>query len=89
VLGSDETELQANSPVNVADHIKAKVMLVHGARDERVPIKHAEVMRAALRKAGNEPQWYVEGDEAHGFVKESANEQLYTRVDGFLRSCLN
>lgn len=88
VLGTDRDELKANSPSHLADQIKAKVFLIHGGRDERVPVKHAEVMRAALRKAGNEPEWFVEADEAHGFVKDSANEQLHQRVDSFLRKCL-
>lgn len=88
-LGNDSEQLKARSPAYQAEKIKAKVLLVHGTRDERVPVKHAERMRDALKAAGNPAEWYVETDEAHGFIKESANEQLYTRVDSFLRGCLN
>lgn len=87
VLGEDPAELKANSPSQLADKIRAKVFLIHGGRDERVPIKHAELMRDALKAAGNPPEWYVESAEAHGFITEAAQEKLYTRVDGFLRGC--
>lgn len=87
VLGTDEAELKANSPSQLADQIRAKVFLIHGGRDERVPIKHAELMRDALEAAGNPPEWYVEDAEGHGFSTEAAQEKLYTRVDGFLKGC--
>src|SRR3546814_18026474 len=34
------SERHAQSPVYGVDRIKAAIMLVHGAKDERVPIKH-------------------------------------------------
>ena len=85
MLGTDEAELRAHSPSQLASQIRAKVFLIHGGRDERVPIKHAELMRDALTAAGNPPEWYVEATEGHGFITEAAQEKLYTRVDGFLR----
>jgi dipeptidyl aminopeptidase/acylaminoacyl peptidase len=87
VLGSDDAELKANSPSQLASQIRAKVFLIHGGRDDRVPVKHAELMRDALTAAGNPPEWYVEPAEGHGFITEAAQEKLYTRVDGFLRGC--
>lgn len=87
VLGTDDAELKANSPSQLAAQIRARVFLIHGARDERVPIKHAELMRDALTAAGNPPEWYVEDAEGHGFITEAAQETLYTRVDGFLKGC--
>jgi dipeptidyl aminopeptidase/acylaminoacyl peptidase len=88
VLGENEQELLANSPTQFADRIKAKVLLVHGLRDNRVPIKHAEMMRSALEKAGNKPEWYVEREEGHGFVLEANNQTLLERIDGFLNGCM-
>lgn len=87
-LGDDEDQLRAYSPSRQADQIKARVMLIHGAKDERVPLKHAELMRDALKAAGQEPEWYVERDEEHGFAKPEANAQLYQRVNDFLGECL-
>ncbi|MCU0755860.1 MAG: prolyl oligopeptidase family serine peptidase [Xanthomonadales bacterium] len=65
VIGTDEAELKANSPSQRAEQIRARVFLIHGGRDERVPIKHAELMRDALTAAGNPPEWYVEPTEGH------------------------
>jgi dipeptidyl aminopeptidase/acylaminoacyl peptidase len=58
--GTGDAELKANSPSQLADQICAKVFLIHGARDERVPLKplkHAERLRDALTAAGNAPEW--------------------------------
>ena len=41
-------------------------------------------MRAALKKAGNEPEWYVEQREGHGFYAPENNEAMYTKVLAFL-----
>lgn len=71
------------SPVNLADKIKAPVFLIHGLQDERVPIVHAERMRAALKAANNEPEWYVEDKEGHGFYLAENQVKLYTRLLAF------
>lgn len=38
-LGEDQEDLQSRSPAYNADKIKAEVLLIHGARDERAPIE--------------------------------------------------
>lgn len=76
--------LAALSPVSNAAKIKAPVMLVHGARDQRVPIAHAERMRSTLAKAGNKPEWYVEQKEGHGFYAPENKAAMYTKVLAFL-----
>ena len=73
-------DLQDFSPVNHAGRIKIPVFLIHGAQDSQVPDTHADRMRAALRKAGNEPQWLIERAEGHGFYTERARTGLYTQL---------
>lgn len=51
-LGEDQQDLQARSPAYNADKIKAAVLLIHGARDERAPIEQVESMQKALKQAG-------------------------------------
>ncbi len=75
--------LQKSSPVAHADRIKVPVMLVHGGEDQRVPISHAERMRAALRAAGNEPEWLVERREGHGFFNKESRIKLYEQLLAF------
>lgn len=82
ILG--RSNLSAMSPVNLADRIEVPVMLVHGAEDQRAPQTHADRMRAALRAAGNEPEWLVERREGHGFYTQANRVKLYTRLLAFL-----
>ena len=83
-LGDDVEDLKSRSPAYNAARIKAKVMLVHGRWDERAPIAHAERMRAALQRAGNEPEWIVESGEGHGFFDPKNVADLYRRILAFL-----
>jgi dipeptidyl aminopeptidase/acylaminoacyl peptidase len=89
VLGTDEGALKAKSPVYNADKIKAKVLLIHGKRDRRAPIEHAERMKDALETTGAKPEWLVESREGHGFYDEDARERMYTRLVTFLHENTN
>ncbi|HNR92505.1 MAG TPA: S9 family peptidase [Dokdonella sp.] len=84
MLGNDEAELAQYSPANFADRIKAKVMLVVGGQDERVPPAHADKMRAALVKHGNAPEWLYYRSEGHGIHNEDTRLEMLTKVVGFL-----
>jgi dipeptidyl aminopeptidase/acylaminoacyl peptidase len=85
-LGDDEAALRSASPAYNADKVKAKVLLVHGGQDKRVPIEHAEKMRAALEKAGNPPEWLVEPKEGHGFYDQAARERFFEKLVAFLKA---
>ena len=51
VIGNDQAELKANSPVNLADKLQAAVLIVHGEADERAPFAHGcASARSALRR---------------------------------------
>lgn len=84
-IGEDEAALRAASPAFHADRIKARVLLVHGREDRRVPIGQAERLRKALEESGNPPEWLVEPREGHGFYDEAARERMYRRLIAFLR----
>lgn len=84
VLGSDSAKLAAISPDTQAAQIKARVMLVVGGQDTRVPPDQGRAMRAALQKAGNEPEWLYEPGEGHGFYGEDHRASLFQKVVGFL-----
>jgi dipeptidyl aminopeptidase/acylaminoacyl peptidase len=82
-IETDVTAMRAVSPTYLADRIKAPIYLVSGADDYRVPLEHAQKMRAALRKAGKEPKWMVKENEAHGFGKVQNRVEMYNSVMGF------
>lgn len=88
VIGSDESELTQNSPVNYAEKIKARVMLIHGTADRRVPIKHANKMRKALEKSGKKVEWLRYGDAGHGVWDIKKQRDLYTKLLNFLDESL-
>lgn len=86
ILGSDETSLVETSPAHQANRIRAKVMLIHGGRDDRAPVEHAYHMRDALRRAGNEPEWVFDIEQGHGFAGNAARLDVYERILAFLKT---
>lgn len=82
---ADRAMLEQFSPRLHADKIKAPVLIVHGAGDQRVPIQHAEGMRSAMKAAGKEPEWVVYPEEAHGFLKPENRIDRYKKIEAFLR----
>ncbi len=83
-LSTDKAWLKARSPVHKADNIVAKVFLMHGGRDRRAPATHAKRMRAALQEANNEPEWYFEQEEGHGFFDQKNKIAAYQKILKFL-----
>src|SRR3546814_6157570 len=74
----------AQSPVYGVDRIKAAIMLVHGAKDERVPIKHMHELVDRMAAVGKKSeQIVVEKKEAHGFRDIDNNVNLYTKMLAF------
>lgn len=84
-LKADRAMLELYSPRRHADRIQAPVLFVHGADDKRVPIKHAEGMRDALKAANKPFDWLVFSGEGHGFQKPENRLEYYKRMEAFLR----
>ncbi len=83
-MREDPAQLAQFSPVQQVGKLKAELLIMHGARDERAPIEHAKRLKAALDKAGKPYQWMVFEDETHGFYSET-NQTIYLKnVQGFL-----
>lgn len=87
-IKTDRAMMEKYSPRLHADKIKAPVLIVHGAGDRRVPIKHAEGMRDALKAAGKEYEWVVYSEEGHGFMKQENRLDRYNKIEAFLRKYL-
>ena len=84
VLGTDMNLLAQRSPVNQLDSLNAKVMLVVGGADTRVPPVHSLELRKALRKHHMDPVWLFKPQERHGFRAEADNVELYTKLVQFI-----
>ena len=83
-LGDDQDELYERSPVAHADRIKAKVMLVVGGSDLRVPEAQGKAMHAALNAQHIEHEWLYQRNEAHGFYNETHVMELFRSAVAFL-----
>ncbi|HET7611965.1 MAG TPA: alpha/beta fold hydrolase [Rhodanobacteraceae bacterium] len=83
-IGTDMTVLAQHSPVDQLDNLKAKVMLVVGGRDTRVPQGQGLELHAALQKRGIPHTWLYKRDEWHGFYDEKNIAELFGKVDAFL-----
>lgn len=83
-VGSDQADLKRRSPAYNVDKIQAALFLVHGAKDERVPIEQAEFLMAQLDKRGYKYELMVKENEGHGFYKEEHRMELYERMLTFL-----
>lgn len=89
VLGRDRGDLARRSPARRVREIKAKLMLVYGGRDARVPLEHMRAMRTALDESGKTYTGYFPSFEAHGIFNRDNRIEYYTRILGFLESSLS
>ena len=79
-----KAERVAQSPAYGVDRLKIPVMLVHGAKDVRVPIRNMNFLIDQMEKVGKQPEVVVvEPKEAHGFRDLQNNVNLYTKMLAF------
>lgn len=68
-LERDRDFLASISPIEHVDNIVAPLLVLHGARDPRVPIGESEQIVESLRERGRPVEYVRFEDEGHGFVK--------------------
>ncbi|WP_161627291.1 S9 family peptidase [Arenimonas composti] len=84
VLPPTDGERRAHSPAYGVANLRAAVMLVHGRKDQRVPIRNMFVLIDQMKKVGKEPEEViVEDKEAHGFRDLENQVSLYNRMLAF------
>lgn len=80
----DKPERMAQSPAYGVARIKVPVLLVHGEKDVRVPIKNMHFLIDQMAKVGKKPDdVIVEEKEAHGFRDLDNQVSLYTKMLAF------
>ena len=78
------SELREVSPVNLANQIKAPVLLVQGEDDSRVLLKHGEKMRDALQEAGVD-YIYIQQENSDHFLTLKWNRlEFFQETEKFL-----
>jgi len=83
-VGATPERLKEASPLTHIDRLKAAIMIVHGERDERVPISQAKALRKALDERHYPYEWLVKPDEGHGFFLPANRLDFYTKLLAFL-----
>jgi dipeptidyl aminopeptidase/acylaminoacyl peptidase len=85
VLPETLAEQQAQSAAYNIDRINIPVMLVHGERDQRVPMSQYRALKSALVDAGKVPEVEIlASKEGHGFQNLDNKVRLYTAMEAFL-----
>jgi dipeptidyl aminopeptidase/acylaminoacyl peptidase len=84
ILGEDQAELAARSPITQLDRLKASVMLIAGGADTRVPSVQAENLHNALLQRKVEHEWIYERSEGHGFYTEEHVTAMFEKMLAFL-----
>ena len=83
-VASDKVDTDTISPSENADKIRVPVLLMHGDKDNTVPIEQSEVMERALKRAGKPVEAiYLEGAD-HYFSQGSDRTAWLTALDKLL-----
>jgi dienelactone hydrolase len=83
-LATDGALLDRISPIHSIDKIAAPLMVIHGARDPRVPIDEARQVVAALEKRGLPVSLLTYEDEGHGLAKLKNRLDAYPKMVSFI-----
>ncbi|MFN7958419.1 MAG: S9 family peptidase [Holophagaceae bacterium] len=80
----DKAQLEATSPVFLAERIKTPLLIAQGAKDPRVNKAESDQMVEALKKRGVEVEYLVRENEGHGFHNEENRFAFYGAMERFL-----
>ena len=81
---SPTDHLNAASPAQYADRVRAPVLLIHGRDDTVVPITQSRIMESALTAAGKSVQLVVLEGEDHWLSGAKTRLQTLQALDTFL-----
>jgi dipeptidyl aminopeptidase/acylaminoacyl peptidase len=79
-----KAQFDAVSPLKHADRIEAPVLLMHGDKDERVPISHSRKMMSALDANKKTYEWHEFAGEGHGLTAVESRQVFLRKLLAFL-----
>ncbi len=77
-----------NSPINYADQLKGRLLLVHGMGDDNVHFQHTAEMANALIMNNKQFETYFYPNRNHGIYGGPTRLHLYTKMTNFLLDAL-
>lgn len=79
-----------NSPINYADRLKGKYLIVHGSGDDNVHQQNTMRMINALIEANKDFEQAIYPDRTHGIYKgKNTRLHLYNKMTSFIQESLN
>lgn len=84
VRGDKAFDLATVSPLSNIAALKVPVMLAHGDKDDRVPLRQSQRYADALTAAGKPHEYYVYRGEGHGFTKAENQKDYFEKLEAFL-----
>lgn len=73
-----------NSPINFADMLKGKLLLIHGSADDNVHLQNTIEMSRSLIKANKQFEQFIYPDKNHGIYGGNTRLHLYTKMTNFI-----
>ena len=73
-----------NSPINYADQLKGKFLIIHGSADDNVHVQNTMRMVEALIQADKQFEWMIYPDKNHGIYGGNTRKHLYTKMTQFI-----
>lgn len=79
-----------NSPINYADKLEGKYLLVHGTGDDNVHVQNSFRMINSLIEANKQFDMFIVPDRTHGIYKgRNTRLNLFTKMTNFIEENLN
>ena len=78
----------SNSPINYADRLKGKYLLIHGSGDDNVHVQNSMRLIDALIDEGKQFEWMIYPDKKHGIQGLNTQNHLYTKMTNFITNNL-
>ncbi len=73
-----------NSPINFANKLKGKFLLIHGSGDDNVHVQNSMQMMEALIQANKQFDSQIYPDNDHGIYGGKTRIQLFTKMTNFI-----
>ena len=73
-----------NSPLNFADRLQGKFLLVHGSADDNVHVQNSMRLIEALVQENKAFEWAIYPDKNHGIYGGKTRLQLYNKLTRFV-----
>jgi dipeptidyl-peptidase-4 len=77
-----------NSPINYAEDLKGKLLIIHGSADDNVHVQNTMRMVEALIEKNKQFEWMVYPDKNHGIYGGNTTNHLYTKMTNFIKNNL-